>query len=110
VSFLLQFLSTPATAIVHLPACYLVGKIVLGTDLQAEWHRVWGDPMAIVTGWQGNLGALYLGAVVLGPILGVMGYFLTLLFWRAKPVPHGPPAPKRAAAVRLGPRPKSKAG
>lgn len=110
VSFLLQFLSSPATAIVQLPACYLVGKIVLGTDLETEWHRVWGDPMAIVTGWQGNLGALYLGAVVLGPILGVMGYFLTKLFWRAKPVPHGPPAPGRAAAVRLGPRPNSKVG
>lgn len=92
VSFLLQFLSTPATAIVHLPACYLVGKLVLGTDLSAEWDRVWADPMAIVTG--GNLGALYLGSVVLGLATGLAGYALTMLIWR--------PKPKRPAAAGAG--------
>jgi uncharacterized protein (DUF2062 family) len=106
VSFLLQFLSSPATAIVQLPACYLAGKIVLGTDLSAEWSRVWADPMAIVTG--GSLGALYLGSVVLGVGTGVAGYFLTMLLWRPKPVPHGPPAPKRRAAIKVAARSGSK--
>lgn len=92
VSFLLQFLSTPATAIVHLPVCYLVGKVVLGADLSAEWHRTWADPMAIVTGWQGNLGALYLGALVVGPVTGVIGYFLTMMIWRPKLKPKRPAA------------------
>lgn len=99
VSFLLQFLSTPATAIVHLPVCYLVGKVVLGADLSAEWHRTWADPMAIVTGWQGNLGALYLGALVLGPVTGLIGYGLTKLFWRAGPVRPRPPAAVGSATL-----------
>ncbi len=106
VSFLLQFLSSPATAIIQLPACYLMGKIVLGADLAAEWNQAWADPMGIVT--RGNLGALYLGSVVLGVATGLAGYFLTLLIWRAKPVPHGPPAPKRAGAVRVNARAGSK--
>lgn len=110
VSFFLQFLSTPATAIVHLPACYLVGKLVLGADLSAEWHRTWANPMAIVTGWQGNLGALYLGALVLGPVTGVIGYALTKLLWRAKPERLGPPAPKLAAAVKVEGQTETKVG
>jgi len=104
VTFFLQFLSTPATAIVHLPLCYLVGKLVLGADLAAEWERVWADPMGVVS--RGSLGALYLGAVVLGPLTGVAGYLLTKFFWREKPirgagaggVPGAPPEAEKKAA------------
>jgi uncharacterized protein (DUF2062 family) len=83
VTFFLQFLSSPATAIIQIPACYLVGRLVLGGGLSAEWTRVWADPAAIVS--RGSLGALYLGAVVLGVTSGIAGYFLTRLIWREKP-------------------------
>jgi hypothetical protein len=90
VVFFLQYLSNPATAVIQLPACYLVGRLVLGADLGADWERVWADPMAIVT--RGNLGALYLGAVVLGLMSGVVGYLLTRLIWREKAAPRSPRA------------------
>jgi len=32
------------------------------------------------------LGALYLGAVVLGPVVGTAGYFLTHWIWKEQPV------------------------
>jgi len=92
VTIFLQFLSTPLTAVIHLPICYLTGRLLLGADLSAEWDQVWADPMGIVS--RGSLGALYLGAVVLGPVLGALGYFLTHLIWKAQP-----PRPRKAAAV-----------
>ncbi len=95
VVFFLQYLSNPATAVIQLPACYLVGRLVLGADLSAEWDRVWADPMGIVT--RGSLGALYLGSVVLGLGSGVVGYFFTRLVWREKPV--RPRAPRGAACA-----------
>jgi uncharacterized protein (DUF2062 family) len=63
VTFLLQHLSNPLTAVIQLPLCYLTGRLILGADLSADWDLVWSDPMGIVS--RGSLGALYLGAVVL---------------------------------------------
>ena len=84
VTFLLQHLSNPLTAVIQLPLCYLTGRLLLGADLGAEWDQVWADPMGIVS--RGSLGALYLGAVVLGPVLGAAGYFLTHWIWKEQPV------------------------
>jgi hypothetical protein len=35
----------------------------------------------------GSLGALYLGAVVLGPVVGTTGYFLTHWIWKERSLP-----------------------
>ena len=87
VTFFLQHLSNPLTAVIQLPLCYLTGRLLLGADLGADWDHVWADPMGILT--RGSLGALYLGAVVLGPVFGVAGYLLTLLIWKEKPARVG---------------------
>ena len=84
VAFFLQHLSNPLTAVIQLPLCYLTGRLLLGADLGAEWEHAWADPMGIVS--RGSLGALYLGAVVLGPVVGTMGYFLTRWIWKERPV------------------------
>jgi hypothetical protein len=91
VAIFLQFLSTPLTAVIHLPICYLTGRLLLGADLSAEWDQVWADPMGIVS--RGSLGALYLGAAVLGPLLGTAGYLLTHWIWKEQPLrPRKAPA------------------
>jgi hypothetical protein len=41
--------------------------------------------MGIVS--RGSLGALYLGAVVLGPVVGTTGYFLTHWIWKERSLP-----------------------
>ena len=85
VTFLLQHLSNPLTAVIQLPLCYLTGRLILGADLSADWDLVWSDPMGIVS--RGSLGALYLGAVVLGPVVGTTGYFLTHWIWKERSLP-----------------------
>ena len=79
----LQFLSTPLTAPVHLPACYLVGEVIRGRSILVVWHEVTRTPKNIFTG--DSLTSLYLGAVVLGITIGVVGYFVLKNFW---PLPH----------------------
>jgi uncharacterized protein (DUF2062 family) len=85
VTFLLQHLSNPLTAVIQLPLCYLTGRLILGADLSADWDLVWADPMGIVS--RGSLGALYLGAMVLGPVVGMTGYFLTHWIWKERSGP-----------------------
>lgn len=83
VCFALQFLSSPATAVIQLPACYLVGQLLLGADLSETYAMVRAHPLSVVSAK--NLEALYLGAVVLGLFCGGSGYILTRLIWREKP-------------------------
>ncbi len=78
----LQFLSTPATAWFHLPACYFVGEVVRGADPRAVWHKAWDAPGDLLTGHAAV--SLYLGAVVVGIIGGAMGYALILALWKGK--------------------------
>ncbi len=78
----LQYLSNPLTAIVQSPACYLVGKMLLGTSPVAVWHemqhRNWGAYITHPSAVANDLLPIYLGAVVLGLALGGLGYVLIL--------------------------------
>ncbi|MCU0792911.1 MAG: DUF2062 domain-containing protein [Opitutaceae bacterium] len=75
----LQFLSTPLTAPVHLPACYLVGEIVRGRSPAQVWHEVTVSTGEVFVGE--SLFSLYLGALVLGVIGGVIGYLAFKNLW-----------------------------
>lgn len=68
----LQFLSTPLTAPVHLPACYLVGEVVRGHDVLAVWNSLSRTPADLLCGSAAC--SLYLGAAVLGFLGGACGY------------------------------------
>jgi uncharacterized protein (DUF2062 family) len=75
----LQFLSTPLTAPVHLPACYFVGEVVRGNRPAEVWHKITQAPLGVFTG--DSLFSLYLGAIVLGVAIGLLGYGVLKNFW-----------------------------
>lgn len=93
----LQFLSTPVTAPVHLPACYFVGEVVRGADPRKVWHEVRTKPRLLLTGHA--VTSLYLGAAVIGIIGGAAGYAIIHRTWRDRPrrrrdSSHGAARPK----------------
>lgn len=79
----LQFLSTPVTAPVHLPACYFVGEVVRGANPRAVWREVRGKPRNLLTGHA--VVSLYVGAAVIGFIGGALGYAVLQGTWRDRP-------------------------
>lgn len=79
----LQFLSTPFTAPVHLPACYLVGEVVRGANPKHVWREVRDKPSLLLTGHA--VTSLYLGSAVIGIIGGALGYAVIRSTWRDKP-------------------------
>jgi len=79
----LQFLSTPLTAPVHLPACYFVGELVRGRSPSYVWRGVTEDTRHLLTG--DAVTSLYLGGVVIGLLGGVIGYAIILHTWRRTP-------------------------
>lgn len=79
----IQFLSTPATAWFHLPACYFVGEVVRGANPATVWRQAWDSPGNLLTGHAAV--SLYLGAVVIGIVGGALGYAIILGTWRDKP-------------------------
>lgn len=82
----LQFLSTPLTAPVQLPACYLVGEVVRGRSPAQVWSEVTGATGDVFTG--DSLLSLYLGAAVLGLGFGMLGYLVLKNFrspFRSRP-------------------------
>lgn len=83
VTFALQYLSTPLTAAIQLPACYLVGRLLFGENPFDTFAQVRAHPAVMLS--PGAIGSLYLGAVVLGVLLGVLGYVLTRAIWRERP-------------------------
>ncbi len=87
----LQFLSTPLTAPVQLPACYFVGEVVRGRAIGEAWHEIMTAPRHAFTG--DALFSLYLGAVVLGLLIGALGYVAIHGTWKDLPLPrrHKPP-------------------
>ena len=89
----LQFLSTPLTAPVHLPACYLVGEIVRGRSPAEVWREVTTSTAEVFAGE--SLISLYLGAVVLGVSVGVLGYLAFKNFWSPLPLRPRAAAPSR---------------
>ncbi len=94
VAFLLQYLSNPATAIFQLSACYFTGNLVLGTSpkelVHIVNHKVSGfmASPSIMEALHAlslrDFATLYLGSVILGLGLGLLGYFGTHLLWRPK--------------------------
>jgi uncharacterized protein (DUF2062 family) len=79
----LQFLSTPLTAPVHLPVCYLVGELVRGRTPTNVWHGVTEDTRHLLSGDAAI--SLYLGGVVVGILGGVIGYAVLYHTWRRQP-------------------------
>jgi uncharacterized protein (DUF2062 family) len=79
----LQFLSTPLTAPVHLPACYFVGEVVRGANPKKVWSEVRGKPRLLLTGHA--VTSLYLGSAVIGIIGGALGYAIIHGTWRDRP-------------------------
>jgi uncharacterized protein len=75
----LQFLSTPLTAPVHLPACYFVGRVVLGDSPVDVWAHISQNPHSVFS--TEALFSLYLGSLILGPLVGLIGYGVVMLFW-----------------------------
>lgn len=100
VAILLQFLSCPPTAPVHLPLCFFVGSLVLG-DTPPEVFAKAGEAFANgifsmeSMNYVINRGffPLYLGSLIVGPILGLIGYFTTKLLWKEPPKAAVAPKP-----------------
>lgn len=81
----LQFLSTPLTAPVHLPACYWVGEVVRGRAPGEVWREVTAAPRSIFSG--DAVTSLYLGALIIGVVGGIAGYFIIRHTWKHRPRP-----------------------
>lgn len=84
----LQFLSTPLTAPVHLPACYFVGELVRGVNPAKAWRHISAHPRELFT--REGVISLYLGASVIGIIGGCLGYAILRKTWREKSRPRQP--------------------
>ncbi|MDO8542324.1 MAG: DUF2062 domain-containing protein [Opitutaceae bacterium] len=87
----LQFLSTPFTAPVHLPACYFVGEVARGQHPVEVWRHISGDPKELLTGHA--VSSLYFGAVIIGLLGGLLGYAVLRHTWRPS-VNTRPPLPR----------------
>jgi len=87
-SIAVQFLSTPLTAPVHLPACYFVGEVVRGADPREVWKEVRTTPSHLLTGRA--VQSLYLGAAVIGILGGAAGYAILHGTWKEKPRRRAP--------------------
>lgn len=78
----LQFLSTPLTAPVQLPACYFVGELIRGVNPVKAWSHISSQPRDLFTR-EGAI-SLYLGAFAIGIIGGCLGYAIIRKTWRDK--------------------------
>ena len=76
----LQFLSNPLTATIQLPACYFVGEVVRGVSPREVWHHAWNAKWT--EEYAQGFKSLYLGAVIIGIVGGVIGYAIILQTWR----------------------------
>ena len=76
----LQFLSNPLTATIQLPACYFVGEVVRGVSPREVRHHAWNAKWT--EEYAQGFKSLYLGAVIIGIVGGVIGYAIILHTWR----------------------------
>lgn len=88
----LQFLSSPLTAPVQLPACYFVGEVVRGRAIGDAWTEITSAPRHAFTG--DAMTSLYLGAAILGLSIGLLGYGAIHGTWKDLPLKkrRSPPA------------------
>lgn len=97
----LQFLSNPFTAPVQLSLCYFAGELVRGRTPSGVWSHVAETPFDLLS--VDAVVSLYLGACVVGPLIGAIGYAVILGFWREHRWRKGrhhkahPPATPRAS-------------
>ena len=86
VSIGLQYLSNPFTAVVQLPICFFVGRLVQGNSPVTVWEEVaqrdWEFLLTNPTHLARDLIPLYLGWIILGAAIGVIGYLLILNWGR----------------------------
>jgi uncharacterized protein (DUF2062 family) len=104
---LLQFLSTPLTAPVHLSACYFVGEVVRGANPREVWHKAKAEPRKMLLSAHA-VTSLYLGAAIIGMIGGVVGYAVLQQTWRDAPTARtrGPFGPAQAISAKRPPKPR----
>jgi uncharacterized protein (DUF2062 family) len=75
----LQFVSMPLTAPVQLSACYFVGRVARGESPFEVWDHLMAAPGEV---WSSDaLFTLYLGSIILGPAVGLIGYAAFMLLW-----------------------------
>jgi uncharacterized protein (DUF2062 family) len=74
------------TAPIHIPACYFVGEILQGKNPIVVWHEATHEPRHLLSGH--TVGSVYLGAVVIGIIGGLIGYLVIRKTWRDQPRPR----------------------
>ncbi len=87
----LQFLSSPLTAPVQLPACYFVGEVVRGRAIGDAWTEITSAPRHAFTG--DAMTSLYLGAAILGLSIGLLGYGAIHGTWKDLPLKKRRPPP-----------------
>ena len=80
----LQFLSSPLTAPIQLPACFFVGEVVRGRAVGTVWREITTAPREVFTG--DALFSLYLGAIILGVLIGALGYVAIHGTWKDLPL------------------------
>ncbi len=82
----LQYISNPVTAVVQIPACYLVGRLVQGEGPVAVWKEIserdWQFLIHHPTHLTRDLIPVFLGSIVLGVTIGVIGYWAILAWGR----------------------------
>ncbi len=88
ITYFLQWVSNPLTAWIQLPACYFFGCLLMNQSPSTAFH----DAVHAVEhqGWKALgtysfseiLAPLYIGAIGLGIIIGVVGYFLIQAYWK----------------------------
>ena len=82
----LQYLSNPFTAVVQLPICFFVGRLVQGNGPLTTWDEVAQRDWEFLITHPGHLARdlipLFLGSIITGAAIGVIGYLLILNWGR----------------------------
>jgi uncharacterized protein len=82
----LQYASNPFTAVIQLPICYFIGRLLEGNRPSVIWNEVadrdWSLYLEKPTRLAGDLIPIFLGSIVLGLLLGILGYFMILNWGR----------------------------
>ncbi len=79
----LPWVSNPFTAPIHLPACYIVGTLVLNRSFSKAWENAQQFNWAAIVehpfrAAQHIVIPLYLCSIILGLVIGIIGYFVIL--------------------------------
>ena len=82
----LQYLSNFGTAVIQLPICFFVGRLIQGNRPSTVWNEVaqrdWKSVFEHPSQFARDLIPLFLGSIILGAAIGVIGYLLILSWGR----------------------------